>query len=136
MPLTTEEKKAQVEELRASFDKAIATVFLDYRGVDVETITELRTKFRAAGIEYRVVKNNLIRKALEGTELAENEQLGAMLKGMTGVAWSYEDPSTAAKITSCSGAWCVKYSATAMSAAVPDALSSAPLYISPSLMPR
>jgi large subunit ribosomal protein L10 len=98
MPLTTEEKKAQVEELRASFDKAIATVFLDYRGVDVETITELRTKFRAAGIEYRVVKNNLIRKALEGTELAENEQLGAMLKGMTGVAWSYEDPSTAAKI--------------------------------------
>ena len=73
MPLTTEEKKAQVEELRASFDKAIATVFLDYRGVDVETITELRTKFRAAGIEYRVVKNNLIRKALEGTELVENE---------------------------------------------------------------
>jgi len=98
MPLSPSEKEALAVEIRESFEKAVATVFVDYRGVDVETITELRVKFRAAGIEYRVVKNNLIKKALVGTDLEGNEALEAHLKGMTGVAWSYEDPSTAAKI--------------------------------------
>lgn len=98
MPLTLEEKQAQVTEIRDSFEKAISTVFLDFRGVDVETITELRVQFRAAGIEYKVIKNNLIRKALVGTELEGNDELSQHLKGMTGVAWSYEDPSTAAKV--------------------------------------
>lgn len=98
MPLTLEQKKAQVQDIRESFEKALSTIFLDFRGVDVETITELRTQFRKAGIEYRVLKNNLIRKALEGTELEGNDELGAHLKGMTGVAWSYEDPAAAAKV--------------------------------------
>ena len=98
MPLSTEEKEALVTTIRESFDKAVATVFLDYRGVDVETITELRARFRAAGIEYKVVKNNLVRKALAGTTLEGNEALESALKGMTGIAWSFEDPSTAAKV--------------------------------------
>ncbi|MEO0322096.1 MAG: 50S ribosomal protein L10 [Myxococcota bacterium] len=98
MPLTTAEKEAQIAELRESFDNAVATVFVDYRGVDVETITELRVKFREAGIVYKVAKNNLVRKALAGTDLEGNEALDAALKGMTGIAWSNEDPSTAAKV--------------------------------------
>ena len=98
MPLTLEEKKAQVEGIRANFEKAISTVFIDFRGVDVETITALRVQFRNAGIEYRVIKNNLIKKALEGTKFEDNTELASSLKGMTGIAWSYEDPSTAAKI--------------------------------------
>lgn len=97
MPMSQEQKKAQADALRENFQRAISTVFVDYRGVDVETITELRTRFRAAGIEYKVVKNNLIRKALEGTDLPAAE-LDGHLTGMTGVAWSYEDPSTAAKV--------------------------------------
>jgi large subunit ribosomal protein L10 len=98
MPMTPTQKEAQATEVRESFAKAISAVLLDFRGVDVETITELRARFRAAGIEYRVVKNNLVRKALEGTDLETNDDLQAHLKGMTGIAWSYEDPSTAAKV--------------------------------------
>jgi len=98
MPMTPTEKEAQALEVREAFEKAISTVLIDFRGVDVETITELRSRFRAAGIEYRVVKNNLVRKALEGTDLESNDDLQAHLKGMTGIAWSYEDPSTAAKV--------------------------------------
>lgn len=98
MPMTPTEKEAQAIAVRESFEKAISTVLIDFRGVDVETITELRSRFRAAGIEYRVVKNNLVRKALEGTDLESNDALHAHLKGMTGIAWSYEDPSTAAKV--------------------------------------
>ena len=96
--MTQSDKEAQAIQVRESFEKAISTVFVDFRGVDVETITELRTRFRKAGIEYKVVKNNLVRKALEGTDLEGNDALQSHLKGMTGIAWSFEDPSTAAKI--------------------------------------
>lgn len=98
MPLNPAEKKAQVQSIRESFEKAVSTVFLDFRGVDVATISELRVAFRKAGIEYRVIKNNLIRKALEGTPLEGNAELDKSLAGMTGVAWSFEDPSQAAKV--------------------------------------
>ena len=64
MPMTLQEKEAQVGAIRESFEKAISTVLLDFRGVDVETITELRNQFRAAGIEYKVIKNNLIRLSI------------------------------------------------------------------------
>jgi large subunit ribosomal protein L10 len=97
MPMSPAEKKAHAEALRDNFQRAISTVFVDFRGVNVEMITELRVRFRKAGIEYKVVKNNLIRKALEGTDVPAAE-LDGHLKGMTGVAWSYEDPSTAAKV--------------------------------------
>ena len=98
MSLTREEKAAQVEAVRESFANATATVLVDFRGVNVELITSLRTRFRDAGIEYRVVKNNVVRKALEGSELAENEELAANLIGPTAIAWSFEDPSAAAKV--------------------------------------
>ncbi len=91
-------KQEQVAALRDSFDRAVATVLLDFRGVDVEKITDLRGRFRKAGVEYKVVKNNLVRKALADNELAANPSLDEHLRGMTGVAWSYEDPSAAAKI--------------------------------------
>lgn len=98
MPLNPQQKQAQVAEIRESFEKSVSTVFVDFRGVDVDTITALRVAFRKAGIEYRVIKNNLIRKALVGTPLEGNAKLDKSLAGMTGVAWSYEDPSAAAKI--------------------------------------
>ena len=60
--------------------------------------TELRARFRAKGIDYRVVKNTLVEKALEGTPLATDEKFLGFLKGPTAIAWSYEDPSSAAKI--------------------------------------
>ncbi len=98
MSLTREDKAAQAASVRESFESATATVLVDFRGVDVEMITNLRARFRDAGVEYRVVKNNVVRKALEGSELADNEEFTANLIGPTAIAWSFEDPSAAAKV--------------------------------------
>ena len=98
MPLTREDKIGQVDSVRENFANAVATVLVDFRGVNVEMITNLRARFRDAGIEYRVIKNNVVRKALEGSELADNDEFTAHLAGPTAIAWSFEDPSAAAKI--------------------------------------
>jgi large subunit ribosomal protein L10 len=98
MSLTREEKAAQAVSVRESFDNASATVLVDFRGVNVELITNLRSRFRDAGVEYKVVKNNVVRKALEGSDLADNEEFTANLAGPTAIAWSFEDPSAAAKV--------------------------------------
>ena len=73
MSLTREQKTAQAASVRESFDNASATVLVDFRGVNVELITDLRSRFREAGVEYRVVKNNVVLKALEGSDLADND---------------------------------------------------------------
>ncbi|KPK54401.1 MAG: hypothetical protein AMJ63_03265 [Myxococcales bacterium SG8_38_1] len=98
MSLTRQEKAAQVDAVRESFSNATATVLVDFRGVNVELITDLRARFRTAGVEYKVVKNNVVRKALEGSDLADNEAFTANLVGPTAIAWSFEDPSAAAKV--------------------------------------
>jgi len=71
-------------------------VLLDYKGISVETVTKLRAEFRKAGVEYKVAKNTLVKQALKGTKLGDS--LSPHLRGMTAFAWSYEDPSLAAKI--------------------------------------
>jgi large subunit ribosomal protein L10 len=90
-------KQEEVTSIRQSFEKATTAVFLDFRGVNVDQITNLRTEFRKAGVEYRVVKNTLVKIALKGTAY-ESADLNAQLKGQTGIAWSFEDPSAAAKV--------------------------------------
>ena len=90
-------KSDEVASIRASFDKATTAVFLDFRGVNVEQITNLRAEFRKAGVEYRVVKNTLVKIALKGTAY-DTKEFNAQLKGQTGIAWSFEDPSAAAKV--------------------------------------
>ncbi len=91
-------KEKEVEVVRERFQRAVATVLVDFRGMNVEQVTELRARFREKGIEYRVVKNNLVLKALEGTDISGRDGLAPFLKGPTAVAWSFEDPSSAAKI--------------------------------------
>ena len=98
MGLTREEKTAQVDSVRESFANASATVLVDFRGVNVEMITNLRARFREAGVEYKVIKNNVVRMALDGSDLADNEEFAASLIGPTAIAWSFEDPSAAAKV--------------------------------------
>jgi len=95
---TRTEKAAVIDEVKESFDKAIAVVLVDFTGIDVLQITELRNRFRAANVEYKVVKNRLIKQALKGSVYEGNATLDGALKGMTGVAFSFEDPSAAAKI--------------------------------------
>jgi large subunit ribosomal protein L10 len=89
-------KNTAIGELRARFDKMTSAVLVDYKGLNVETVTKLRAEFRKAGVEYKVVKNTLVKQALKGTKLGD--VLGKSFRGMTGVAWSYEDPSAAAKV--------------------------------------
>lgn len=90
-------KQEEVTSIRDRFEKATTAVFLDFRGVNVEQLTNLRSEFRKAGVEYRVVKNTLVKIALKGTAF-ESSEISSQLKGQTGIAWSFEDPSAAAKV--------------------------------------
>ena len=89
-------KDVQIGEIRARFDKMTAAVFLDFRGMTVEHVTKLRAEFRKVGVEYKVVKNTLVRHALKDAPF--KQKLDDVLVGTTGIAWSYEDPSAAAKV--------------------------------------
>ena len=97
MPMTREDKQAQAASVREPWDKANPVVLLDFPGVDVDTITSLRAEFRKVGVEYKVVKNNVVKKALDGTAIVGNKQFLNHLKGPTAFAWSFEDASVAAK---------------------------------------
>jgi large subunit ribosomal protein L10 len=89
-------KTTQIGEIKARFDKSTAAVFLDYKGMTVEAATKLRVEFRKAGVEYKVCKNTLVKQALKGQKYVD--KLSPALAGMTGIAWSYEDPSAGAKV--------------------------------------
>jgi large subunit ribosomal protein L10 len=89
-------KDVAIGEIKARFDKMTAAVFLDFKGMTVESVTKLRAEFRKAGVDYKVVKNTLVKHALKDAPF--KQKLDDVLVGMTGIAWSYEDPSAAAKV--------------------------------------
>jgi large subunit ribosomal protein L10 len=89
-------KDLQIGEIKGRFDKMTAAVLLDFKGMTVESATKLRAQFRSAGVEYKVVKNTLVKHAIKSTQYGG--KLDKALVGMTGIAWSYEDPSAAAKV--------------------------------------
>ena len=87
-----EMKKQQVQEMAAKLTEAGSIVLADYRGLTVEEDTELRSKMRAEGIEYKVVKNNIIKHAIQGTDL---ESLRDFLVGPTSIAISNDEVAPA-----------------------------------------
>ena len=89
-------KETVVKAINEKFERMTSAVFLDFKGMTVESATKLRAEFRKAGIEYKVVKNTLVKHAIKST--GYGGKLDKVLVGMTGIAWSYEDPSAAAKI--------------------------------------
>jgi large subunit ribosomal protein L10 len=89
------QKAEAIETLKAQFSKMSSAVFLDFTGMTVSEVSKLRDVFRAKGVEYKVVKNKLVQKALADHSWAP--ELNSALRGMTGVAWSYEEPSAAAR---------------------------------------
>jgi large subunit ribosomal protein L10 len=89
-------KEKQIGEIKTRFDKMTAAVILDFKGMSVEKVTKLRSEFRKAGVDYKVVKNTLVTHAIKGT--AYEGKIAKALVGMTGIAWSYEDPSSGAKV--------------------------------------
>lgn len=70
MPLNLEDKKAIVADLSAVMADAVSTVVADYRGLTVSELTELRSKARDNGLDVRIVRNTLVRRAVEGTDYA------------------------------------------------------------------
>jgi large subunit ribosomal protein L10 len=89
-------KETEIGRIKEKFSKMTSAVFLDYKGLNVAQVTRLRDEFRKSGVEYRVVKNTLVKHALKEHSWAKN--LGKTLTGMTGIAWSYEEPGAAAKV--------------------------------------
>ncbi|HOC08911.1 MAG TPA: 50S ribosomal protein L10 [Bacillota bacterium] len=90
-------KQQVVNEIKEKFQRAEAVVLVDYRGLNVAEVTELRKRFREAGADYKVYKNTLMTRAL--TELGM-EELIPYLTGPNAVALGYGDPVVPAKIIS------------------------------------
>ncbi len=90
------QKEEAIKVIRDRFDRMSSAVFLDFTGMTVEEVSKLRDVFRAKGIEYKVVKNKLVQQALADQPWSSG--LVPVLKGMTGVAWSFEEPSAAARV--------------------------------------
>ena len=96
--LTRTQKEEAVTVLTEKFGRATSVVVADYRGLDVASVTELRTKLREATdgqTEYQVAKNTLLKLAASGSTV---EVLTEHFIGPTAVAISYGDPVSAAKV--------------------------------------
>lgn len=90
-----EQKQQLVAELTEKLNGSIAGVIVDYKGITVADDTALRKELRENGIDYFVVKNTLLYRALEGTGL---EDMRSTLEGTTAIALSKDDHTAAARI--------------------------------------
>jgi large subunit ribosomal protein L10 len=91
-----EQKEQFVAEMKADLARAEGVVFLDYTGLTVAEVEAIRRKVRATDVKYRVVKNTLMTRALQGTGA---ESAAKFLKGSpTGVIVGFVDPVTTAKL--------------------------------------
>jgi large subunit ribosomal protein L10 len=95
MALRLEDKKALVAEVAEVASKAQSVVAAEYRGLTVSQLTELRARARASRVYMRVVKNTLARRAVAGTAF---ECVGSRLKGPLILAFSVDDPGSAARL--------------------------------------
>ena len=88
-------KQPIVQEISEQIKDAQSVVLVDYRGLTVEQDTELRKQLREAGVSYKVYKNTLVSRAVEGTEF---ESLREVLEGPSAFAISTEDATAPARI--------------------------------------
>jgi large subunit ribosomal protein L10 len=90
-----EDKKKIVQDLSERFSKAAVVIVTDYKGLDVAAINDLRRRLRKEEIEYQVVKNSLMVRASQETDVALIKET---FKGPSAVAMSYSDPIAPAKV--------------------------------------
>ncbi|MFS0784197.1 50S ribosomal protein L10 [Bacillus sp. 1P06AnD] len=95
MSSAIEAKKQIVQEIADKMKSSKSTIVVDYRGLNVAEVTELRKQLREAGVEFKVYKNSLSRLAADSLELSE---LNAALTGPNAIAFSNEDVVAPAKI--------------------------------------
>ncbi len=92
---TLKAKQAIVEEMQQKMSESQSVIFLDYRGLTVAEVTDLRNKMRAVGVEYVVVKNSYLERAAANLNI---EGLDDILKGPTAVAFGVNDAVAPAKV--------------------------------------
>ena len=94
MGLSLEQKQATVSEVQTRLAGAQAVIVAEYRGLNVERVTQLRSKARNAGVYLRVLKNTLARRAIKGTpfEKLSDQMVGPLMYGIS------QDPVAGAKV--------------------------------------
>ena len=95
MSKALELKKRTVAEIAEKLKDSKSTILVDYRGLDVSEVTELRSQLREANVDFKVYKNTLTRRAAQE---AGFEGLDEVLTGPTAVAFSTEDVVAPAKV--------------------------------------
>jgi large subunit ribosomal protein L10 len=94
MAVTRAEKEQELQDLSAAFKGADTAIVVDYKGLNVPQVTDLRRQLRGARAQYKVVKNTIARRASKGTKLASLE---ASFVGTTAVAYTSDDAVLLAK---------------------------------------
>jgi large subunit ribosomal protein L10 len=94
MAVTRADKEAELQQLEQAFKGSDSAILVDYKGLNVPQVTELRRQLRGAKAKYKVVKNTIAKRALKGTTL---EVLTEHFKGTTAVAYTATDPVVLAK---------------------------------------
>ena len=94
MAVTKADKAVELEGLESAFRGAQTAILVEYRGINVPQVTELRRQLRTAKATYKVVKNTLARRAVKGTEF---ESLTEHFAGTTAIAFTETDPVGLAK---------------------------------------
>jgi len=94
MAVTRADKAAELQQLEAAFQGSETAILVDYKGLNVPQVTELRRQLRSAKASYKVVKNTLAKRALKGTSF---EALDKYFEGTTAVAYTDTDPVALAK---------------------------------------
>ncbi|PRO64620.1 50S ribosomal protein L10 [Alkalicoccus urumqiensis] len=95
MSAVIEQKQQVVQEITQKLKDSKSTIVVDYRGLDVAESTELRKQLREAGIDFKVYKNTMVRRATAETGLTD---LDEQLAGPTAIAFGYDDVVAPAKI--------------------------------------
>lgn len=95
MPLKKDEKVLLVKELCEEFEKSSGIVLTDYKGLDVQSINQVRNNLRENNIKYKVYKNTLIKRAAKEVGL---DQLSDNLSGCTAIAFSEDEPILVIKL--------------------------------------
>jgi large subunit ribosomal protein L10 len=94
MAVTKADKVLEFEQLEKAFKGSDSAILVDYKGMNVPQVTELRRQLRSAKASYRVVKNTIAKRALKGTSF---EVLDKYFEGTTAVAYTSTDPVALAK---------------------------------------
>jgi len=94
MAVTRAEKEQELQDLAAAFSASDTAILVDYKGLNVPQVTELRRQLRGAKASYKVVKNTLARRASKGTKLASLE---TQFEGTTAIAYTGDDAVALAK---------------------------------------